>query len=619
MLLEKGYTKENGYFIEEQKSDNLRIQKCLKNASKKGEGVGKPEFLITHKDYQDLLLVVECKADLSKHESESGDCFADFAVDGVKLYASYLSKEFNVISIALSGENRHNIKFSSFLNLLGSPTQTLYNNIKNTGINELLSFKEYDDILHYDPKKQIKVLADIKTFARKLHDYIYSNIPIEEGNKTLLVSAVILGLESQHFSDGYLTVDKDKKNRLCEELNKTVAISLENAGIPEDKSKLLKTIFSFLISNKDILQKYDEKAKMSVLANVITMIKNEVYPYLKKYSEVDFIGKFYNEFIRYTGGDGKGLGIVLTPNHITEFMADLIQVDANSIVLDTCTGTGGFLISAMYKMIDDINKSIILTQSEKENKIKHIKEKQLIGVEQQPRMFALACSNMYFKGDGKTNIKNGSCFDFDKKLYILDVDYSGNDLILKPNKALINPPYAQDNQNLMELDFIYFTLNQLQEGGKLACIVPISTGKKNENLVLQKKEKILSTHRLDAVITMPDQLFYPVGTNTCIMIFSAFTKHNDNHQTYLSSIKEDGFRISKGTRVDDENKWESIKNSFLIDFINNNINHNSLKKHLSFECEWLFESHYQNINFPSEDDFINTIKKYVAFKVVNGD
>ena len=80
--------------IEEQLSDNPIISKLLKSASKKGGGIGKPEFLITFAGNSDLIIVVECKAEITKHESKTKDKFSEYAVDGALLYASYLSKEF---------------------------------------------------------------------------------------------------------------------------------------------------------------------------------------------------------------------------------------------------------------------------------------------------------------------------------------------------------------------------------------------------------------------------------------------------------------------------------------------------------------------------------------------
>ena len=108
--------------IEEQKSDILKIDKALKGASKKGEGKGRPEFIITFSNNNDFLIVVECKADISKHESVDGDKYSEFAVDGALLYASFLSKEYDVLAIAVSGETQQELKFSHFLHLKGART-----------------------------------------------------------------------------------------------------------------------------------------------------------------------------------------------------------------------------------------------------------------------------------------------------------------------------------------------------------------------------------------------------------------------------------------------------------------------------------------------------------------
>lgn len=53
---------------------------------------------------------------------------------------------------------------------------------------------------------------------------------------------------------------------------------------------------------------------------------------------VDALSVFYHEFINYSSGNGNSLGIVLTPQHLTEFMAELI---------DICCGSGSFLVTAM--------------------------------------------------------------------------------------------------------------------------------------------------------------------------------------------------------------------------------------------------------------------------------
>jgi len=105
-ILKKNKEKYNKITLEEQKSDNPRLEKYLKNASKQGDGMGKPEFIITFDEYPDLVIIIECKADLKKHVSRERNMPKDFAVDGVLHYSEYLAREFDVISIAVSGEKK---------------------------------------------------------------------------------------------------------------------------------------------------------------------------------------------------------------------------------------------------------------------------------------------------------------------------------------------------------------------------------------------------------------------------------------------------------------------------------------------------------------------------------
>ena len=56
-------------------------------------------------------------------------------------------------------------------------------------------------------------------------------------------------------------------------------------------------------------------------------------------SAEDYLGRFYGEFMSYSGGDGQNLGIVLTPKHITELFCDLVDIKPNDKVLDPCCGS----------------------------------------------------------------------------------------------------------------------------------------------------------------------------------------------------------------------------------------------------------------------------------------
>ncbi|MBK7414808.1 MAG: hypothetical protein IPJ38_06515 [Dechloromonas sp.] len=81
-------------------------------------------------------------------------------------------------------------------------------------------------------------MDSIIKFTRKLHNYIYTNVQIEEDKKTLLVSGIILGLENDVFSKGYAAYEQELENRICEELLNHIAISLASGNYAAGKDKI---------------------------------------------------------------------------------------------------------------------------------------------------------------------------------------------------------------------------------------------------------------------------------------------------------------------------------------------------------------------------------------------
>jgi hypothetical protein len=191
--------------IEEQSSDNLKIKKLLSSASKSGEGCGFPEFIIQYKNNPDFLIVVECKADLTKHESSLKDKFKDYSVDGVLLYSSYLSKYFDVLSIAFSGQDNKNIKISHFLQVKGEKIAT------PIFADELLSSEDYLNGYIKSPEKFRQDYEKLIDFSKALNDMLHHILQVKEDLRALLVSSILISLESESFKRSYKTYEKGKQ------------------------------------------------------------------------------------------------------------------------------------------------------------------------------------------------------------------------------------------------------------------------------------------------------------------------------------------------------------------------------------------------------------------------
>jgi len=60
------------------------------------------------------------------------------------------------------------------------------------------------------------------------------------------------------------------------------------------------------------------------------------------------------------------------------------------------------------------------------------------------------------------------------------------------------------------LEFILNNLEQLQKGSLCVAIIPMRCALYDSANGLILKEKLLKNHTLEAVFSMPDELFYPV-------------------------------------------------------------------------------------------------------------
>ena len=182
---------------DEQKTTNKRIADLLKGQSKGGgKGDGRPEFIISFPMNSNYLIVVECKADISKHCSSQGNNARDYAVDGVLHYAKALSAEFSVIAIAVSGESEECLRVSHFYWKKGEKKH------KELPDEKLLALGSYLQVFDDQFFLSDFYFRDIAAKARELNEMLYQ-YSIKELSRCTLVSAVLLALKDRHFVDTY--------------------------------------------------------------------------------------------------------------------------------------------------------------------------------------------------------------------------------------------------------------------------------------------------------------------------------------------------------------------------------------------------------------------------------
>jgi type I restriction enzyme M protein len=595
----------------EQSALNPEISKALKGASKQGgKGIGKPEFVIQNGEY---LIVIEDKKSNDKlikyNEANKIDkeisSLKNYAVNGAVHYARHIIEKTSsfdeVIAVGITGdEGYHNIQpvvVSKIEDTISEKVLPKISNLDKLNPENIAEWYSIN-ILKEAPREQ-KEIFELQSLAKEIHEDLRNYASLEDENKSTVISAILLALSEKTFNVANLTGDDFKKDG--DIIFEAVKTNISRRGaMPQSKTTILLNKFSFLTTNVKI-NEINLSLGMTPLKFLANKLKDKVLHHFGKNTNYDMLGNFYGAFVKYGGNDSNSLGIVLTPHHITTLMTELIDVISSDYVLDPACGSGAFLISAMNKMVAQARGD--------EEKIKHIKKHQLLGIEMQEKLFTVATTNMILRGDGKSNLQHADMFSI-----------SGESMRKKKvNKILFNPPYSQGktDKTLTEISFINHALDMLVTGGKLAVIVPQSTmvGKSKEEK--EYKKKILEKNTLELVITLNKDTFHGVGTNPVIAIFEGGRPHPENKKVKFINFEDDGFILRKHVGLVDDGSADE-KRKFLFDVINGDVEDYTtqfmVKSTIKADDEWLHSFFYFNDAIPSEADFEKTIADYLTFQ-----
>lgn len=562
----------------------------LEDYSQGGSGKAKPEYIITFNDDIHTIIVVECKNNTRKHSSEKINKPNAFAVDGVLYYAKFLKKEYDVIAIAVSGTTTLNMKVDTFYWMQGQDHYIILEKAKDI----ILEPQNYIELIKGNKLRKAYSLDEIRNTAIDMHNSL-REIKVTEAHKPIFIAGILIALNDDDFSKSYSVLTSYKL--VMQNIQNAIENVLKDSDIKSSRISYIKQVFHTLQDNTKFAGIPLGHSKS--ITWYIEQLEMKIKPMMDYAdSTVDALGVFYHEFIKYSGGDGSGLGIVLTPQHLTEFMCDLAGVNKNSRVVDICCGSGSFLVTAMSKMFKEANP----------DEVENIRKNGLYGVEFDDGLYTLAIANMIIRKDGKSNIYKGDCFNKDIT----------NELKNKNiNVGLINPPYSQ--KDVVELEFVEHLLDILTAGGTGVVVVPMSCaiGTKFKDV----RERLMKKNTLKAVFSMPDDIFYPTGTNVCVMVWEAHTPHDSTQETFFGYCKDDGFvKRKKLGRIDAFHKWRDIEKEWLKLYRNKDVVDGLSARHcVGYKDEWLCEAYMQtDYSKLTQDDFQSTLNDYLAYLIREG-
>ena len=494
---------------------------CLSNIEiKRLFGLERPENIV--KVTEKSLWVIEAKrshADLAK------------AVAEAEAYARKLNQSslFKVPFISGVAGNQHDTFLVQTRYLkAGKYVPVSINGIDMTG---LLSPENCAYVLDSDNPNIDNPPIDERLFIAKA-EYINEILHLGAVNPHMRANVMAALLLSKLSSTGP-NIEEESPSILIEDINNRVRNVLKSQKKPEFEEYIRIPLPASSDNHLKFRQALVDTIQQLDLLNIKSAMN----------SGVDWLGAFYEVFLKYASW-AQDLGIVLTPRHITRFIADVMSVRTYDIIYDPTCGTGGFLVAAFDAV----------KQKASSKQIGIFKRNAVFGVEQDSGIGALAVVNMIFRGDGKNNIIEGNAFaKFLKRTAnegVPTAKYVSEQQEDPPvTKVMMNPPFALRRGSDKEYKFIEQALAQMEIGGTLFSVLPYSALVRPGRYQIWRKNQLLPNNTLLAVVTFPEDLFYPVGITSVGLFVRKGIPHDLNADVLWVRALNDGLLKSKGKRL----------------------------------------------------------------------
>lgn len=635
-----GLQKLTDYNEESAMSDYMK--EALKGSAKTATktNFGKPDF---HVEKYRIPVIIEDKLGLKKLVAETKDgvksdeaSIKAYAVNGALNYARFMiasEKYSEVIAIGVAGDSSETVKLEVHY-VFGSAVQA-HKKLAVTTLDFLEDERSFDSFykearLSEAEKHQILITsqATLQAYAKKLNRLMH-NHNITAPQRVLYVSGMLLAMQDLENQDGRkvddgLTPDdlkgvQTENKRDGKLIVEQIESFLTERGIAKEKRDLMLASFGEISKDSQRDEKTELDKEVSKLIDGEASVNKQIFVFIYEYiykqidglgGHIDIMGEMYSEFLKYALGDGKEIGIVLTPPYVTKMMAQILGIQKDNKVMDLATGSAGFLISAMELMVDHANERFGRDTSQAKDAIANLKKNNLLGIELNAEMYTLATTNMILRGDGSSRIEKGSAFNRPESLF---EDF-------KADRVLLNPPFSYDENGL---PFIAYGLDKMEKGGLGAIIIQDSAG---SGKATKTASAILQKHTLLASIKMPVDLFVPMaGVQTSIYIFEAKKPHDFEQTVKFIDFRNDGYKRAKrgisevdspveryqdiikiykaGSRAQVDSKLWDLDTIYIEDFISDKGN------------DWNFEQHQVIDTKPTLDDFKKTVADYLSWEV----
>lgn len=487
---------------------------------------------------------------------------------------------------------------------------------------KLKAFEEYEEICFGKVNDKIKVIDSIKTLNEKLH-----SDGVNEKLRSQFVGTCLLALKNGLVYENIKDTINPKTGK---PLNAETVVINNIKDILEGlltKSGSINKASKLAILNNKVLDDQDvQSLTYKELTDILKFIDTNIVPYIndKNTAGQDLLNLFFTTFNKYVGKSDKNQAF--TPDHICSFMSKVVGVNKHSRVLDPCCGSGAFLVRAMTDAMDDC---------ESEDEREKVKQEQIFGIEYEAGAFGLSSTNMLIHGDGNSNVVQDSLFNKGKWID----DNNINVVLMNPpynaTKKFCNPEYTKSWKGNKKEDpskgfhFVEWVARHVSPFCKMAVLLPMQAAIGSSRDVKDFKKKMLDNYTLDAVFSLPVEIFYPGAAAVAVcMVFDLSQRHEKaDKETFFGYYRDDKFTKRKSLgriEMTDDNGnslWAKTEELWLDLYKNKKkVAGLSVMKKVSWKDEWLAEAYMETDYSKLEtENFQKVINDYLSYLVKIGD
>lgn len=224
--------------------------------------------------------------------------------------------------------------------------------------------------------------------------------------------------------------------------------------------------------------------------------------------------EIYEKILRDLQSAGNA-GEYYTPRAVTQFMADMVNLQLGDVVLDPACGTAGFLVCALENLRPQAKGAADLQRL----------EQSIRGVEKKPLPHMLAITNLFLHDVNVPQIERDNALS--RQPYR---SYEEKDRV---SVILTNPPFGGVEEPGVESGFpaqfqtketadlfLVLIVQLLRAGGRGAIVLPDGS-LFGEGVKTRIKEHLLERCNLHTIVRLPNGVFAPyTGIKTNLLFFS---------------------------------------------------------------------------------------------------